>query len=56
MILGGYLMNIPLLMVAILLIAGGIFQFKKIFKEKNSFAKEDLVEKNLALQWEQKKK
>ena len=43
-------------MVAILLIAGGIFLFKKIFKEKNSFAKEDLVEKNLARQWEQKEK
>ncbi len=56
MILGGYLMNIPLLMVAILLIAGGVFLFKKIFKEKNSFAKEDLVEKNLARQWEQKEK
>jgi len=55
-ILGGYLMNIPLLAVAVLLVAGGIFLFKKTFKDKNSFAKEDLVEKNLARQWEQKKK
>jgi uncharacterized protein YhaN len=55
-ILGGYLMNIPLLVVAILLVAGGIFLFKKTFKDKNSFTKEDLAEKNLARQYEQKEK
>ncbi|MBT5348707.1 MAG: AAA family ATPase [Nitrospina sp.] len=55
-ILGGYLMNIPLLMVAILLVAGGVFLFKMTFKEKNSFAKEDLAEINLARQSEQKEK
>jgi uncharacterized protein YhaN len=53
-ILGGYLMNIPLLIVAILLVAGGIFLFKKTFQDKNSFAKEDLAEINLARQAEQK--
>ncbi len=54
MILGGYLMNIPLLAVAILLVAGGIFFFKMTLKNKNSFTKEDLAEKNLARQYEQK--
>jgi uncharacterized protein YhaN len=55
-ILGGYLMNIPLLMVAVLLVAGGIFLFKMTSKEKNSFTKEDLAEKNLARQWGHKEK
>lgn len=55
-ILGGYLMNIPLLTVAILIVGGGIFLFKKILEEKSSFSKEDLSEKNLARQYEQKKK
>ena len=54
MILGGYLMNIPLFLVAILLVGGGLFLFKKTFKDKNSFTKEDLAEKNLARQLEQK--
>jgi uncharacterized protein YhaN len=56
MILGGYLMNIPLLTVAILLAAGGVFLFKMIFKNNNSFTKEDLAEINLARQLEQKEK
>ncbi len=56
MILGGYLMNIPLLTVAILLVAGGVFLFKMILKNKNSFTKEDLAEINLARQLEQKEK
>lgn len=55
-ILGGYLMNIPLLLVAILLVAGGIFLFKMTYRDKSSFAKEDLAEKNLVRQWEQKEK
>ncbi len=53
-LLGGYLMNIPLLLVALLLVGGGIFLFKKTFKDKNSFTKEDLAEKNLARQLQQK--
>jgi uncharacterized protein YhaN len=56
MILGGYFMNIPLLTGALLLIAGGIFLFKMATKGKNEFTKEDLTEKNLARQWEQKEK
>ncbi|MBT5376018.1 MAG: AAA family ATPase [Nitrospinaceae bacterium] len=56
MLLGGYLMNIPLLTVAILLVAGCIFLFRMVFKNKNSFTKEDLAEINLARQSEQKNK
>jgi len=56
MLLGGYLMNIPLLMVALLLVGGGAFLFKKTFKDKTSFTKEDLAEKNLVRQLEQKEK
>ena len=55
-ILGGYFMNIPLLIVAMVLIAGGIFLFKKTLKGKNDFSKEDLAEKNLSHQYEQKQK
>ena len=55
-VLGGYLMNIPLMVIAMLLIVGGVFLFKKTTKDKNSFNKEDLAEKNLARQYEQKKK
>ncbi len=55
-ILGGYFMNIPLLIVAMILVAGGIFLFKKTLKDKNDFNKEDLAEKNLERQCEQKKK
>ncbi|MBC8288602.1 MAG: AAA family ATPase [Nitrospinae bacterium] len=55
LILGGYFMNIPLLTVALLLIAGGIFLFKMTVKGKNDFTKEDLTEMNLARQWEQNK-
>jgi uncharacterized protein YhaN len=54
LILGGYLMNIPLLIVAILLIAGGVFLHKMSLKNKSDFTKEDLAEKNLARQWEEK--
>ena len=54
-ILGGYLFNIPLLTASILMIGGGIFLFKKILEEKNSFSKEDMAEKNLAHQYEKKK-
>lgn len=54
-ILGGYLVNIPLLTAAILIVGGGIFLFKKILEEKNSFSKEDMAEKNLSLQYEKKK-
>ncbi len=53
--LGGYLVNIPLLTGALLMVGGGIFLFKKILAEKNSFAKEDMTEKNLAHQYEKKK-
>ena len=53
-ILGGYLMNLPLLIVAILLIVGGIFLHKMSLTNKRDFTKEDLTEKNLAQQWEQK--
>jgi uncharacterized protein YhaN len=53
-ILGGYFMNIPLLIVAILLIAGGVFLHKMSLKNKGDFTKEDLAEKNLARQWEEK--
>ncbi len=55
-ILGGYLMNIPLLVAAMLLIAGGIFLFKMATKNTDDFTKEDLAEKNLVRQWEQKEK
>ncbi len=55
-ILGGYFMNIPLLAIAILLIAGSVFLYKMTLKDKNDFTKEDLAEKNLARQWEQKEK
>ena len=55
-VLGGYLMNIPLLLVAVLLVAGGIYLFKMTFQDKNSFSKEDLAEKNLAHQSELKEK
>jgi uncharacterized protein YhaN len=54
-ILGGYMANIPLLIAAILTVGGGIFLFKKILAEKNSFEKEDMIEKNLAKQHEKKK-
>ncbi len=54
-ILGGYLSNIPLLTAAILMVGGGIFLFKKILEEKNSFSKEDMAEKNLVHQYEKKK-
>lgn len=54
MILGGYFMNIPLLTVSLLLVAAGIFLFKMTTKDKDGFTKEDLAEKNLARQWEQK--
>lgn len=54
-ILGGYLVNIPLLTAAILIVGGGVFLFNKILAEKNSFAKEDMAEKNLAHQYEKKK-
>ena len=56
MILGVYFMNIPLLAVASLLIAGGLFLYKMTLNGKNDFTKEDLAEKNLAQQWEQKEK
>jgi uncharacterized protein YhaN len=55
-ILGGYFMNIPLLIIATLLIAGGIFLHKMSLKNKGDFTKEDLAEKNLARQWEQREK
>ncbi len=55
-ILSGYFMNIPLLASALLLIAGGIFLFKMTTKSTDDFTKEDLTEKNLAHQWEQKEK
>ncbi|PIP72709.1 MAG: hypothetical protein COW89_04940 [Nitrospinae bacterium CG22_combo_CG10-13_8_21_14_all_47_10] len=54
-ILGGYFMNIPLLTVAVLLVGGGVFLFKMTQKDKDDFTKEDLTEKNLERQWEQKK-
>jgi uncharacterized protein YhaN len=54
-IVAGYIANIPLLIAAILMVGGGIFLFKKILAEKNSFAKEDMTEKNLAHQHEKKK-
>ena len=54
-ILGGYMANIPLLIAAILIVGGGVFLFKKIIVEKNSFEKEDMIEKNLAQQHEKKK-
>ena len=54
MLLGGYFMNIPLLASALFLIAAGIFLFKMTTKGKDDFTKEDLTEKNLARQWEQK--
>jgi uncharacterized protein YhaN len=53
-ILGGYMANIPLLIAAILIVGGGIFLFKKIIVEKNSFEKEDMIEKNLAQQHKKK--
>jgi uncharacterized protein YhaN len=53
-IIGGYFMNIPLLIVAILLIAGGAFLHKMSLINKRDFTKEDLAEKNLAQQSEQK--
>lgn len=56
MVLGGYFMNIPLLAVAALLIVGGAFLYKMTLKDKSDFTKEDLAEKNLARQWEQKEK
>jgi uncharacterized protein YhaN len=54
-ILGGYMANIPLLIAAILTVGGGIFLFKKILAEKSSFEKEDMIEKNLALQHKETK-
>lgn len=54
-IIGGYFANIPLLIAAILMGGAGIFLSKKILAEKNSFAKEDMTEKNLAHQHEKKK-
>lgn len=54
-ILGGYIVNIPLLIAAILMVGGGIFLFKKILAEKDSFAKEDMAEKNLEHQYDKKK-
>ena len=54
-IFGGIFLNIPLLVAAILMVGGGIFLFKKILTEKNSFVKEDMTEKNFAHQYEKKK-
>ncbi|MEK9628503.1 MAG: AAA family ATPase [Nitrospinota bacterium] len=54
-ILGGYLGNYPLLGAAVVIVGGGIFLFKKIIEEKNSFSREDMAEKNLAHQYEKKK-
>ena len=55
-ILGGYLVNIPLLVAAIVMVGSSIFLFKKIAYEKSSFAKQDFAEQNLAHQYETKKK
>ncbi len=55
-ILSGYFMNIPLLASSLFLIAGGIFLFKMATKSTDDFTREDLAEKNLAHQWEQKEK
>ena len=54
-IFGGIFLNIPLLVAAILMVGGGIFLFKKILTEKNSFVKEDMTEKNFVHQYEKKK-
>ena len=55
-IFGGYLVNIPLLVAAVVMVGSSIFLFKKIAIEKSSFAKQDFAEQNLAHQYESKKK
>ena len=46
-VLGGYLINIPLLLSSLFIIAGGIFLSKMVTKNKNDLEKEDFTEKNL---------
>ena len=46
-VLGGYLINIPLLLSSLFIIAGGIFLSRMVTKNKNDLEKEDLTEKNL---------
>ena len=46
--LGGYLINIPLLLSSLFVIAGGIFLSRMVTKNKKDLEKEDLTEKNLA--------
>ena len=51
-ILAKYFMSIPLLVIALFLIAAGVFLYKIDTKNQNDSAEDDLAEKNLTQQYE----